>query len=268
MMKVGIYGLLIGALASSASAAVVAQFDFAPGEINTLPAALTASYDPGVDVIVVANTTHAPAVPADHAGGDGHSLRVGDLGPTGGGYDWAFPATQPSLGNVSVSAYFYMDWETVDTTPGERDYLVMARLQNADPQVTGSAAGTRQGYFLAVTQDSSWTGISPNPTAKRAFLMKKVAGTHTVIGSESTVDIPTGWHKLELRVVGNNLVGLVDDVVVCSGTDAGSSYATGGWAVGYYDDNIGAGPDPAYAAAIDNVVVDDAPSSVNDWTAY
>jgi hypothetical protein len=260
MKKVLLFGL---ALAGVASIATAQSYNFTAAEVNTLPAGLSASYDGGVDAIVVPFGTMSPTIGADHAGGDGHVARIGDLAAGGGGYNWIFPTTQPSIADVRISGWVYVDWETVDGV-AERDYIQLIRLQNADPQVTGSAAGTRQGYFFLVTKDSSWGGLATNPTNKRPFIMKRVGTVHTLIGSEGTTDVNTGWHRFSFEASGTTLTGSIDGSVVATGTD--STYTTGGWAVGYYDDNSAGGTNP-YAAAYDNLLVENL-APVQDWINY
>jgi hypothetical protein len=257
---------LFASVAVCASGAVVLQEDFTSAQNGTLPASLSASYDSGVDVVVVPLATMQPTPGSDHTGGDGYVCRVGDLGAGGGGYNWIFLASPSPQADVKISGWVYVDWTTLDATPGERDYIILGRMQNTNPQVTGSAAGTRQGYFFAITAYSSWTGISPNPTNFRPILFKKVGTTHTVIGSEGTSDVTTGWHFLELEIVGTAITGKVDGATVCSGTD--TSYSTGNAAWGYYDSNGSASNNP-YAAAWDNVKFETVGASgVNDWTMY
>ncbi len=265
MYKKIIAGGLLASLAAVATGAVVLQEDFTPAQNGTLPGTLSASYDSGVDAIVVPLATMQPTPPVDHSGGDGYVCRVGDLGTGGGGYNWIFLSSPSPQSDVRIAGWVYVDWTTLDGTPQERDYMILGRMQNTNPQVTGSAAGTRQAYFFAVTAYSSWTGISPNPTNFRPILFKKVGTTHTLL-QEGANDVTTGWHYFELVMNGSSIEGKVDGVTVCSGTD--TSYASGNAAWGYYDDN-GAASSYPYAAAWDNILYETTtPSAVNDWTLY
>jgi hypothetical protein len=250
------------AVASIASATVVLQENFTSAQNGTLPGSLSASYDGGTDVVVVPLATMQPTPPTDHSGGDGYVCRVGDLGTGGGGYNWIFLASPSPQTDVRIAGWVYVDWTTLDGTPQERDYLILGRMQNTNPQV--SVGGTRQGYFFGVTAYSSWTGISPNPTNFRPVLFKKVGGSHTLI-QEGSSDVTTGWHYLELVCNGTSIQGKVDGTTVCSGTD--SSYASGNAAWGYYDDN-GAASNYPYAAAWDNIIYETLTSGVNDWALY
>lgn len=256
---------IIAGIAGVASAAVVLQEDFTAAQNGTLPGTLSASYDSGVDVIVVPLSTMSPTIGADHTGGDGYVCRVGDLGSAGGGYNWIFLASPSPQTDVNISGWVYVDWTQWDASPLERDYLILGRMQNSNPMVTGTAAGTRQAYFFGVTAYSSWTGISPNPTNFRPILFKKVGTTHTLI-QEGSSDVLTGWHFFELVCNGSTITGKVDGATVCSGTD--TSYASGNAAWGYYDDN-GASLNYPYAAAWDNIKYETlSASGVNDWTLY
>jgi hypothetical protein len=183
--KVIAVGMFVG-VAALASGAVILKEDFTAAQNGTLPASLSASFDGGVDVIVVPLATMQPTPAADHTGGDGYVCRVGDLGSAGGGYNWIFPASPSPQSDVHIGAWVYIDWTTWDATPLERDYMILARLQNTDPQVAGTVGSTRQAYFFAVTANSSWTGISPNPTNFRPVLFKRVGSTHTLLQQGSS----------------------------------------------------------------------------------
>jgi len=253
---------LVAAVAAAASGAVILQEDFTSAQNGTLPASLSASYDGGTDVVVVPLATMQPAIGADHTGGDGYVCRVGDLGPGGGGYNWIYPTSAAPQTDVRVAGWVYVDWTTWDPTPLERDYMIMARMTNVNPQ----SSPTRQGYFFLVTANSSWSGITPDPPNFKPFLMKKVGTSHSVIGSYGASDVTTGWHYFELEINGSNLVGKVDGTTVASGTD--SSYTSGNVAWGYYDDNGGTSSYP-YAAAWDNIIYETTtPSSTSDWALY
>lgn len=266
MLKRFAFVPLFALAASIGIGAIVQQNDFTQAQNGTLPADLTASYDPGVDVLVVPFGSANPTPPADHAGGDGYVCQVGDLGTGGGGYDWVYSATAAVQTDCKMTAWIYVDWVNWDTpTALERDYMVMLRMQNdRDPQVQGSAAGTRQGYIFLVTANSSWTGLAV-PTNFRPFIMKKVATTHTLIGSEGTNDVLTGWHLFEFTVQGTQLTGKIDGATVCSGTD--SEYASGYSAIGFYEDN-GAALNNPYAAAVDNMLYETVTADVSDWSIY
>jgi len=257
-----LFCVLFVCLVSLSFAAIVQQNDFTSGENGTLPSNLGGSYDAGTDVSVQPLASISPAPSGDHAGGDGYALRVGDINTGGGYFNFAFPNPDNDQTDCKVSAWVYIDWTTWDATPLERDYLLCLRQQAQDPQ-TGTYY--RQGYMFAITSNSSWAGISPNPTSKRPFIMKRVDATSTLIGTEGSTDVDTGWHKIAFQVVGTELKGFVDDVQVCSGTD--SQYASGSCAIGYYEEN-GATAYP-YAAAYDNFIFENTPfSGVNDWALY
>lgn len=256
---------LFASVTALASGAVVLQEDLTPAQNGTLPASLSASYDSGVDVVVVPLATMQPTPPADHTGGDGYVCRVGDIGTGGGGYNWIFLASPSPQADIKISGWVYVDWTTLDATPLERDYLILGRMQNTNPMVTGSTAGTRQAYFFGVTAYSSWTAISPNPTNFRPVLFKKVGTTHTLL-QERASDVTTGWHFFELEMSGSSIVGKIDGTTVCSGTD--TSYASGNAAWGYYDGNGAASAYP-YAAAWDNTKYETlGASAASEWTLY
>lgn len=259
-------GLVIGA-AAMGSSAVVLQEDFTSAQNNTLPGTLSASYDGGTDVVVVPLATMQPTISGDHTGGDGYVCRVGDLGTGGGGYDWIFLTSPSPQADVRIAGWVYMQWDaaTFDGTPQERDYIILGRMQNTDPQVVGVASGTRQAYFFAVTAYSSWTGISPNPPNFVPILFKKVGSTHTLLSTAPNT-VATGWHYMELLISGTSLTGKIDGATVCTATD--TSYTSGNAAWGYYEGNGGALNNP-YAAAWDNIIYETTnPSAVNDWTMY
>ncbi len=257
--------VLFASLAAFASAAILLQENFTSADNGTLPASMSASYDVGVDPIVVANSAQVPAPAADNSGGDGYSLRVGDIGSGGGYFNWVFPAAAgaiPAQTDCKLSAWVYITWDSRDATPLERDYLMMVRMQNdRDPQ-TGTYY--RQGYMLAVTAQSSWGGISPNPPDYKAFIMKRSSGNSTLLSSYSTADVTTGWHYLTIAAVGSSIYGYVDGALVVTGTD--SEYASGHCAIGYYEEN-GAANYP-YAAAYDNFLYESVAADVSDWTLY
>ncbi|MGC8842107.1 MAG: hypothetical protein ACP5QZ_11740 [Candidatus Sumerlaeaceae bacterium] len=258
--KLIIAGLFAG-VAAFASGAVVLQEDFTASQNGTLPGSLSASYDAGVDVIVVPLATMQPTPVTDHTGGDGYVCRVGDIGSSGGGYNWIYLASPSPQADARVSGWVYVDWTTLDATPLERDYLILGRMQNTDPQVSP----TRQAYFFGVTAYSSWTGISPNPTNFRPVLFVKSGTSHTLI-QEGSSDVTTGWHFFELEMSGSSIVGKVDGTTVVSGTN--TTYGSGNAAWGYYDDNGSASSYP-FAAAWDNIKYETlGASAVTDWTLY
>lgn len=262
MNKIGYFVLGLIFITSSAFCAVLQQNDFTPAENGTLPSNLAASYDQGTDVIVVPLASMNPAPPVDHPGGDGYVLRVGDIGPGGGAWNWAYPDPGITETNCKVSAWVYVDWTTWDSPPLERDYLLALRMQTQNPN---SGATYRQGYMFVIAANSSWTGISPNPTSKRPFIMKRVGTTYTMIGSEGATDIETGWHYVVFEAVGDQLKGYVDGQLVCSGTD--TTYTSGYCAIGYYEDN-GLTINYPYAAAFDNFSFESVNLGVDGWMLY
>ena len=204
-----------------------------------------------------------PAPPADHAGGDGYVLKVGDLGSGGGGFDWAFSNAAAVQTDCKVSAWVYIDWANMDATPTERDYFLTLRQQtNRDPQT----APARQGYIMMITGYSSWDGGLLVPPNFKPFICKRVGTTapsYTVLGSYGTNDVTTGWHFIEFQAVGTDLSLKIDSVTVCSASD--SQYASGYSSIGYYDDN---GSPNFNSAAFDNVVYETATAAVADWSVY
>ncbi|CAN5394953.1 hypothetical protein BH09SUM1_BH09SUM1_13050 [soil metagenome] len=271
-MKKLILSAVVVSLSVAANATVLLQVDATPAQVNTLPAGLTGSFDSGTDVKVVTLATMQPAIGADHTGGDGHVLRVGDIDAGGGSFNWAYVTTPPVNTDVAISAYYYVDFTNGMDTPTvqERDYVLMARTATADPQGTSPS---RSGYFFLISANASWTGVTPNPVNRKPYIIKRNADTtYTQIGINGVADVTDGWHKLKLEVIGTSIKGYVDDVVVCSGTD--STYTGTGVAWGYYDDNGAAAlPTPLpYAAAVDNLLYETAtlppPTAATTWEVY
>ncbi|MCC6546665.1 hypothetical protein IT570_05805 [Candidatus Sumerlaeota bacterium] len=264
-MKKVFFSLMLVSACTMGQAAVLFQADAAPGEINTLPATVGASFDGGTDVIVVANATQSPTPIGDHSGGDGHSFRVGDINPGGGAFNFAYVATPPVNTDVVVSAWYYIDFTNgLDGTPVERDYIMMARLDTPNPFSTSPFS--RQGYYLAVSLASSWPSLGAPPDRKPYLMKRNNDGTYTQIGSYGVADVTDGWHRLQLVCEGTTIRGYIDGVEVASGTDA--TYATGtGAAWGFYEDN--GSPNFPTAGSIDNLLVESINSSVNgEWQFY
>jgi hypothetical protein len=247
---------LITCLVSLGFGAVLVTEDFTSAQNGVTPTNWSGSYEPTSDIVVLPLASIKPAPSGDHTGGDGYALQVGDIG--GGGYNWAWETTVATQTDCKASAWVYIDWTGITL---ERDYMIVLRMQtNRDPQI----APSRQAYFFLVTANSSWSGLLAAPTNFKPFLMKKVGTTdpHTMIGTEGTSDVTTGWHKMAVQIKGTELKGFIDDVLVCSGTD--SAYASGYCAIGFYDDNA-----IDTAAAWDNFVYENTPfTSVNDWSLY
>lgn len=262
-MKRLLFSALLAGVASLAPGAIILQEDATPGQVGTQPASLLASFDGAADVQVVTLATMSPTIGADHAGGDGHVLRVGDIGAGGGSFNWAYEAAGTPQTDVAVSAWVFVEWTTRDGTPLERDYLIIARKQTAaNPQ----SAPARNGYMLAITADSSWGGISPNPPNFKPFIMKRSGTNTTLLSSYGVADVTDGWHQVRLEVIGTQIRGYVDGVQVVSATDSEFASGFAGW--GYYDDN-GSATFP-YAAAYDNLLYETitAFTAVDDWSMF
>ena len=255
--------LALGLLAPTfTTAAIIEQYSFTAAQTGTLPAPLSGSYEPGTDVSVQPLAAFLPSIAVDHPGGDGYAVRVGDLDLDGAGYNWLFSTTAAAQTNVSLSAWVYIDWETVDAPAQQRAYLLLLRsATDPNPQEIPQ----RQGYIFVIAQDSAWSGISPNPPAKRPFIMKLEDTDHTLLSSYGTADIGTGWHLLKVQAEGSVLRFFVDDMANPVATATDSTYASGFAGIGYYDDNYG-GPNPSYAAAYDEVIYETLASDVQDWS--
>lgn len=260
--------LVFVAIASTCFATVQMQQDFTPAQNGTLPTGLTGSYDSGTDVSVVPFGTIVPAPPADHTGGDGYVLRVGDINAGGGFYNWAGLTTANAQADCSVSAWVYLELTTGDATFLEREVFVACRMQTTDPQLPDSA-NRHHGYMLLISRAASWTGITPNPTDRMPYLMGRqnvASGNYFYVGTPGTTAVADGWHQLKIEATGTTIKGYVDNVVVCQGTD--STYTSGNPAIGYYEAN-GAASSYPYAAAFDNFLYE-TPTilSASDWQLY
>jgi hypothetical protein len=260
---------MLATVAASSFALVLEQQDFTPAQVGTNPPGWTGSFDAAVDTVVVTRATMSPAIPADHLGGDGHLLRVGDVGPNGGAYNWAFKSTQSDLANYTLSVWLYTDFTNMDTPGLERSYLIGVRQANVNPQVAAVGTVSRQGYMFAITANSSWAGITPNPANRKPFFISKdVNAVHSVAGGVyGAADVTDGWHKIDLVLNGSSLKAYIDNVLAVDVVD--SSHATGKIALGYYEDN-GAATTFPYAAAFDNylLTVPDPPNAAKDWQMF
>jgi hypothetical protein len=262
MLKKVMFAAAIAALTTATFAATLLEENFTQAQLGQRPASLAASFDADTDTVVINAATANPVV-TERTGGDGYYLRVGDIGASGGAFNWAYPASMATQSDAKVSAYVYVSWAGQDATPKERNYLLAIRMQVANPQ-TGTYV--RQGYMMAISNNSSWPGITPNPSNGKPYLLKRVQLVHTMIGSEAAAAVSEGWHLLTLEAVGTTIKGYVDGVEVCSGTD--TSYASGFAAIGYYEKNGEALTWP-YAATYDNLKYESiVPASVNEWSIY
>lgn len=238
-------------------ATIIQQEDFPPSQAGTLPSTMDAQWDAGTDVIVTDLAT--VVVPVDHPGGDGYVLRLGDLGAGGGGYNFAFPSDYQTASETdnSVAAWVYFDFPTTNTL--ERDYGLIIRCQ---PDPGGGVYPLRAGYWLLVTNNSSWGSYVP--LNFRAFLLKRVSGAWFQIGTAGVNDYTTGWHRLELVAIGAEVRGYVDGNLECAATD--SDYAAGFPVMVRYDDE-GVDPD-FFAASFDNFLWSKPNTTVSEWSIY
>jgi hypothetical protein len=240
----------------SSFAGIIQQDDFTPAQNGTLPSDFTALYDAGVDVIVT-QYSNVSGVVADHTGGDGYVLRLGDLGSGGGTYNWGYMTDlSKATTDSSVEVWVNLSFDTV-AFPLERDYGVIARCTSGPAQ----GAGARNGYMFLITSNSSWGSYYPaNATP---FIVAMVGGSWLKV-AEGTTPVSNGWHKLKIKAVGTQITGYVDGVQACTGTDATFSRGVGGLV--YYEDNGSAISYP-YAAAFDNFIFQTEASDVSDWNS-
>lgn len=271
MFKQVFCAAILASMVSVSVAATAWTLNPASAQNGTTPAGWAASYDQATDVVVVPLATMSPTISADHTGGDGYVLRIGDIGAGGGSFNWAWNTTDAVRSDVELSAWVYVNWETVDTTPLERDYMMIIRLQNDRNPNLSSLATLRQGYWFAISSNATYTGTPAAPANKRAYILKRTmvssANTHVLIGAVSSTDIPTGWHQMKFTAAGTTLTGYIDGTQVCQGTD--TEFGSGYSAIGYYEKN-GAAASYPYAAAFDNVslVVPDPPAAASDWSLF
>jgi hypothetical protein len=218
-------------------ATVIQQEDFTPAQDGTLPATLTGEWDAGSDLAVIAYGTANPAVPADHAGGDGYVLRVGDLGA--GGYNFVWPATptNKTASEAEVKCYFALDSHTE-----ERVYGITI---NSDIDADGTGVYTdRKGYFLFVGTKSTWSGYAP--ADKVAFLLKRSGGAWINLAEGTTV-FSDGWHDMRIEYASDGTIrGFIDGTLEVSAND--TDYASGFPVLLQYD----GGADQDAAVSFDN----------------
>lgn len=260
---------LIGlTLATSLSfGAVLVQGDFTPAQSGTLPTEFSGSYDGGTDVAVRPLADFSPAISGDHTGGDGYACRVGDIGSGGGAYNWAYLTSAAAAGDQRLTAWVYISDANMDTpAAAERDYMMLARMQNTNPQTAITGGYSREAYFFAVTYNSSWSGMpAPVPANAMPILFKRDGtGNHTRLW-EGTTAVANGWHRLSIQCVGTTIKGFVDGAEVCSVTD--TTFSTGKAAIGYYEDN-GSLVSYPYSAAYDNFLWESQVADVQDWSMY
>lgn len=242
-------------IAATGFCGVIQSNDFTPAENDTLPTNIVSEWSPNAAVKPLNDATLG--IPADHAApNDGYCLRLYDQG----GYNFAYPADYATVSKTdsTVEAWVYVN---LDSATSERDLGLGIRVGiDPVPDIGGRAIyNEMRGYWFFVTANSSWSGISPNPTNKRAIILKKVSGTFSMVGTEGTSDIVDGWHKFKLVAEGTTISAYVDDVLQVQGTD--TTYTTGFAAMVYYGGATDAG-------GFDNFVWSEPDTTVQDWEMY
>jgi hypothetical protein len=262
--KFGILVLVFLVMSSFCFAVVLQQEDFTSGENGTKPAGLKGEWDDTTDITVIPIASANPAVAADHTGGDGYVLQVGDLGS--GGYNFAWPSSYTPQTYSEVECWVYFNFDGGITL--ERDYILI--IHGSEDGTGSYYSNGRKGYWLLVTMNSSWgTYVPPDKTP---FLLKRAtddSGWVIPVLDEGTGTYDTGWHKMRLEITNTGQIeGYIDDVLEVSATD--TDYTSGFPVMAFYDDNA-----TDTAGAFDNFIWTSSPpppppitSADSQWSLY
>lgn len=246
--KFGILVMVFLVLASFAFSAVLQQEDFTPAENGTKPAGIKGEWDADTDLIVIPIASANPAVAADHTGGDGYVLQVGDVGA--GAYNFAWPSSYTPQTYSEAECWVYFNFDGVTA---ERDYIMI--IHGSENVSESYYYNGRPGYWLMVTVNSSWGTYTPPD--KTAFLLKRATDDSAwviPVLDEGTGTYDTGWHKMRLEITSSGEIkGYIDDVLEVSATD--TDYTSGFPVMAFYDN----GTDNTVAGAFDNFVWSSSP---------